>query len=261
MSFRFHRPPNRAFTIVELLLVISLIVLLISMTLPSLGQAKETARRAVCAANSRSQVQACDVYSNDNSGFFPSSFDKDGTWAYSFDLRTSSTAVRKPLGVGACIPGRYIGMEPKVFHCPSMDTSGATQWNTPYHSMDVDIPNWWSSIGASWWSDPLQASKRITIAYSYRAPSWYLNSTSKHIRHGQMNPGFVVNVDIMDPRFGKWYTHKQGFTFTRMDESTSFRGDRNDEFETLSISMGVNTDGINGSLKDELLFKKLETGQ
>ena len=258
----FHRSALRAFTLIELLVVIRLSTLLISMTLPSLGASKENARRAICMTNSRSQVQACDVYSNDNNSFFPSSFDKDGSWAYSFDLRTSNTPVKKPLGVGACIPGKYIGMEPKVFHCPSMNTASATQWNTPYHSMDVDVPNWWNSIGASWWDDPVYASKRITIAYSYRAPSWYLNNTtSRYIRYGQMKPGMAINVDIMDPRFGKWYTHRVGFVFTRMDQSSHFFGDPNDEFETLSISMGVNTDGINGSLKDELLFKKLEEGQ
>ncbi|MEX2214445.1 MAG: hypothetical protein WD768_09975 [Phycisphaeraceae bacterium] len=70
MSRRPH--PTRAFTIVELLLVISIIVLLISITLPGLRKSRESARQVQCGINLREVGVACGVYDNDNLSYLPS---------------------------------------------------------------------------------------------------------------------------------------------------------------------------------------------
>src|SRR3954471_16136526 len=67
------------FTLVELLVVIGIIALLISILLPSLNRARETANRVKCASNLRQIGQAILLYSNENKGAYPRTMYSSGT--------------------------------------------------------------------------------------------------------------------------------------------------------------------------------------
>lgn len=61
----------KAFTLVEVLVVVAVIALLIGILLPTLGAARETGRSAVCMSNLRQAAVLCLVYADENRGRSP----------------------------------------------------------------------------------------------------------------------------------------------------------------------------------------------
>ncbi len=61
---------RRAFTLLELLVVISILAVLISILLPSLSQARNEGQAVVCASNLRQIGLANNFYANDNEHYY-----------------------------------------------------------------------------------------------------------------------------------------------------------------------------------------------
>ncbi|MBN1844721.1 MAG: prepilin-type N-terminal cleavage/methylation domain-containing protein, partial [Sedimentisphaerales bacterium] len=81
---------NRAFTLVELLIVIAIIALLITILAPALQVAKQQASGSVCLSNQKSLINGWVMYSSENKGWMVGgnnyNSQSDGaTWAISRD--------------------------------------------------------------------------------------------------------------------------------------------------------------------------------
>lgn len=117
---------GKGFTLVELLVVIGIIALLISILLPSLNRARETANRVKCGSNLRQIGQALLLYSNENRGNYPRTRYRagagltKGTGATDTDpFRPGTTVAENDLTAPFFLLIRTQDITSEVFVCPS----------------------------------------------------------------------------------------------------------------------------------------------
>src|SRR3954463_11848548 len=104
----------RAFTLIELMVVIGIIALLIGIMLPTITRVRESAKAVACAAQLRQIGQAIISYSGANNGLLPA---WSGSHSYPNDVKPND-----PDGPGwIVLIERYVGAKPDspMFTCPS----------------------------------------------------------------------------------------------------------------------------------------------
>ena len=134
------RPSGRAgFTLVELLVVISILAILISILMPSLRKARGQAKETLCKTNQRSIYLAQSLLMEVRGKFQPLNNDpNDGNWQYNYLIYDG----RDWENFGPLITDKRLLSDVKLLYCPfqtdefhSLDTSD-NPW-TPNDNMDT----------------------------------------------------------------------------------------------------------------------------
>ena len=118
---------NKLFTILELLLVIAVIVILASLLLPALREAREKGKEISCLSKLKQMGNAACMYSSDYNGRVLARYYDNGTNAYVFDCQQSVCALTPYLGHPAWTRGQDADSSSTLFVCPS-DTAPFTFW-------------------------------------------------------------------------------------------------------------------------------------
>ena len=143
-----RRFPRHAFTLVELLVVIGIIAVLISVLLPALGKARESANAIKCAANLRSIGQGLLIYAAENKSTFPAAYYYNGM-AINGPVQTPDAAIngyvhwssflysRKDSSRNGVVNASAYGMPSFMndrgwdqFQCPTIEKGGLPPTNT-----------------------------------------------------------------------------------------------------------------------------------
>ena len=85
---------QRAFTLVELLVVIGIIAVLIAVLLPALNKARSQAQTVQCMANLRSIGQGLQLYAIANKQSLPYGDYLDPTYGYTINSNTANWVIR-----------------------------------------------------------------------------------------------------------------------------------------------------------------------
>lgn len=215
-SRRVSAPSTRAgVTLIELMVVISVMSLLISLLLPSFSKAREQARRTVCVANMK-QIGA-------------------GIFTYALENRDHGPAIMNPMGTMAprsllSRAGKYVNLgllrranilsDPTTFYCPS-------QSEFSYASDSDLLPA--ATVGGSY-------------AYGVHVPARTAPVLGA-VRH------LALASDDYVARIGAgmgigWYSHRNGYNVLYTDGSATWYSDADESIARRGVHWDDETDEI-----------------
>jgi len=229
---RKHRCGFRsAFTLVELLVVISIIALLVSILLPALGKAREQARVVYCAANLRQFGFGMYLYAEDHNGYTVPNYILNSQYL-PYIIRDNNSDV--PENIGHLYELNYLNV-PDLYYCPSssrplqkFNTVRNPWWELhtsilpSYHTyssyyFNIRVPN-------SFWNTALSVSLEANGRAS-RFSTW--------IKYDKLKNKAILSDSVFYP--DKYpHSRRKGFNVLYADNSVRFWHDAIGYFEDIA---------------------------
>jgi len=214
----------RGFSLVELLLVISILMALIAMILPALNLAKEAARQVNCISNLSQMGKAHTNYASEHDDRWLDgavqddvNFSAYSVWGNNWALRRSQDRYR---GHGALYQLKLV-TDSRIFYCPSW-THRDAQWGSCANGANQ---NGWPSD-----DDPAGCgTNRIWTSYHYRTTR--ASPKFRSIRVSDPASAAVMADAFSDPSRGINLHHGVGYSALFHDGHASFLNDRSKTVE------------------------------
>jgi prepilin-type N-terminal cleavage/methylation domain-containing protein/prepilin-type processing-associated H-X9-DG protein len=130
---------NPGFTLIELLVVVAIIAVLVSILLPALGGARQTAFKITCAANLRQVGSALGFYASDNRELYPPCAINEGYPSQTTWDRFIQNYVKCPIAKVA-VAGDPLDSTVDVFGCPSDKLDRTYGRKRSYSMLFFDYP-------------------------------------------------------------------------------------------------------------------------
>jgi len=189
---------KKAFTLVELLVVIAVIALLLSILIPALRLAREQAMRASCSNNIHQHLVGSIIYADEHDGRLPVL--QGGNWIWDMTVVAANTHL-KNLGIDVAKYGdnfRDIPVQP-VFYCPGNPMQRKYMreaWEfgyydaNPFHVIGYVFLWWgpWSPQGI-WYDQNNEPAKEFLRRIDIKQPS---------------KAELVLDTTMSDRRSGVW---------------------------------------------------------
>jgi prepilin-type N-terminal cleavage/methylation domain-containing protein/prepilin-type processing-associated H-X9-DG protein len=190
---------RRAFTLVELLVVVAIVATLLAILLPGLGQAQRNARRVKCASNLHQLGHAFHMYTNDYSGLaMPLAYFRDWPVTYWYGQERDAEGVDQTRGFvwpylhsDVCEYGVYECPEQPLGTIDNLQGAWGTVTSTygynGYFLAPRSTPGWAGQIGHRPWQnlDTMIEPQKVFV-FADTAIDWF---------------GQLKNCALLDPPF------------------------------------------------------------
>jgi prepilin-type N-terminal cleavage/methylation domain-containing protein len=217
-------PHSRGFSLVELIVVISVAVGLTALLMPAMAQLHENAHRVVCMSNESQMGQAFIMYGHDHNDNLPYSviLHKDNAPQELMAARRGAGAGTWD-GIGVLFEQHYL-CTPECFYCPS-------------HHGEHPFERY-----ADQWFQPIPGESIYTNYHYCGDIEWKASPARRSMLEGH---ALVLATDGL--RTTNDFNHRDGYNVLRADGSVRWKNDTKDIFKALpeSPSEVIESDYLN----------------
>ncbi len=228
---------SNGFTLIELLVVISIIGLLVSLIIPSLGQARDAAKRSLCQARLHGVAVGTMAYAQDYKQWLP--------YRDQFGAGIEVTSMPGPaayyMGIGLNHSLGYVN-DFRSFYCPAVESvigfvgwgyrspeEHRQLWVTPAPDAYIPITYQYRATSYGGWR-PMRLQDPQAKNQAFLGDFWLYNNTTKAHKVGYHSTHLDGSVKLVGNDKGLitylsaqvWYAQNTDWTFQEINWQTYF---------------------------------------